>query len=532
MLNKIILTFVLLSSLMINAQVDNIVKLTVSGTGKTIEEAKNNALRSAIEQAFGAFISSKTEILNNEIVKDEIVSVSNGNIQKYDIVSQVEIPNIGYSIIVNTIVSISKLTSFAQSKGVSVEIKGGIYALNIKQQLLNEESEINSISQIFGQIHELLQNSFDYKLIVKEPQSINSNSQNWKIPITVEAYSNKNVEIAAELLINSLSSLSLTKTEVEIYKNLDKKLYLTKVKYKDQIQEFYLRKPESLIILQNIESNWFFYNTNFIINNNYENIYLSNRFYFFYDGYPQYRYLLSSKSNLVNNKINLLREGISTLFYLNIHPIIFDDNEYHESNYKDFNLNLNLINSGIKSITLELEDLKSLQQLETLETYQIKNAGTVLPFKYGGYIYEETTDKISIVAPYDIISDNSMVKNDIGTITPDKYSNWIVGTNACKNFKLNHYSDWKTPTLNDIKTISQNLFFQGVGCVLGNNGYWSSEEKDTEYSYFQPLDISKILESIENKTSTNSSITRKSNFYSFGLSLKMRPVRYVNKIKQ
>ena len=61
----------------------NIVTLTTSGTGKTIEEAKNNALRSAIEQAFGAFISSKTEILNDELIKDEVVSITSGNIIKY-----------------------------------------------------------------------------------------------------------------------------------------------------------------------------------------------------------------------------------------------------------------------------------------------------------------------------------------------------------------------------------------------------------------------------------------------------------------
>ena len=56
-----------------NANSENEVTLTVSGNGKTLEEAKNNALRSAIEQAFGAYISSKTEILNDNLVKDEIV---------------------------------------------------------------------------------------------------------------------------------------------------------------------------------------------------------------------------------------------------------------------------------------------------------------------------------------------------------------------------------------------------------------------------------------------------------------------------
>ncbi|MFN5774062.1 hypothetical protein [Flavobacterium sp.] len=94
-MRKIIILTVLLSTIIVQAQEDKTVTLTVSGSGKTLEDAKLNALRSAIEQAFGAFISSKTEILNENLVKDEIVSVTNGNIQKYDIVSQVAVPNVG-----------------------------------------------------------------------------------------------------------------------------------------------------------------------------------------------------------------------------------------------------------------------------------------------------------------------------------------------------------------------------------------------------------------------------------------------------
>ena len=67
--------------------------LVVTGQGKTKDEAQQNALRSAIEQAFGTFISSKTELLNDELVSDEIVSLSNGNIQKFEILSELQIPN-------------------------------------------------------------------------------------------------------------------------------------------------------------------------------------------------------------------------------------------------------------------------------------------------------------------------------------------------------------------------------------------------------------------------------------------------------
>ena len=61
------------------------ITITVSGSGKTQDEAKQSALRSAIEQAFGTFISAKTEILNDQVISDQITSVASGNIQAYDI---------------------------------------------------------------------------------------------------------------------------------------------------------------------------------------------------------------------------------------------------------------------------------------------------------------------------------------------------------------------------------------------------------------------------------------------------------------
>ena len=124
---------------------ENTVTLTTSGTGKTLEEAKNHALRSAIEQAFGAFVSSKTEILNDQIVSDQITSVSSGNIQKFEIKSESKLPNDIWCTTLTATVSIDKLISFVQSKGVSVEIKGGLFALNVKQQILNEKAEIENM---------------------------------------------------------------------------------------------------------------------------------------------------------------------------------------------------------------------------------------------------------------------------------------------------------------------------------------------------------------------------------------------------
>ncbi|MDO4827529.1 MAG: hypothetical protein Q4B16_08290, partial [Bacteroidia bacterium] len=65
------------------AQQPNEVTLVVTGEGSTKEDATDNALRSAIEQAFGVFVSANTEILNDELVKDEIATVSSGNIRTF-----------------------------------------------------------------------------------------------------------------------------------------------------------------------------------------------------------------------------------------------------------------------------------------------------------------------------------------------------------------------------------------------------------------------------------------------------------------
>ena len=115
-MKQLLLILALFFALNIHAQDDKTVTLVVSGQGKTQDEAKQNALRSAIEQAFGTFISSKTEILNDSLVKDEMVSVTNGNIQKFEILSEGKIQNSEYSINLKATVSVSKLTTFIESK--------------------------------------------------------------------------------------------------------------------------------------------------------------------------------------------------------------------------------------------------------------------------------------------------------------------------------------------------------------------------------------------------------------------------------
>ena len=63
-------------------------EITVTGIGTTLESAEKQALASAIRQAVGAYMDSKTIVENEEIIQDRILSVSNAFVEKYEVVGQ------------------------------------------------------------------------------------------------------------------------------------------------------------------------------------------------------------------------------------------------------------------------------------------------------------------------------------------------------------------------------------------------------------------------------------------------------------
>ena len=126
------------------------VTLTVIGTGENEEKATLQALRSAIEQTFGAFVSANTTILNDKIVQDEIVSISTGNVTKYEKIAVVMLPNGHVSVSLNATIAINKLISYAQNKGVKAEFAGSTYATNAKLLHL----KIQSIEKAYEHYHD------------------------------------------------------------------------------------------------------------------------------------------------------------------------------------------------------------------------------------------------------------------------------------------------------------------------------------------------------------------------------------------
>jgi hypothetical protein len=260
--------FVLHSTSSVAQEQSKDVTITASGSGNTQSEAQQSALRSATEQAFGVFISSKTEIFNDELVADQISSVASGNIKSFQVLSETLLPNGTWASTLKATVSVDKLTSFVQAKGIAVEVQGGLFAINIKQQLLNEEAEFKAIQTLFEVVLEQMESAFDYTVKSSEPKttkvlrpsqrhdamkaavrSSNSDAEktdgspsNYEILLTIEARANKNLPVIAEYINSTLKGLNMSSEEIQNYKSLNKSTYpVAVVKYEGPRKSYWSR---------------------------------------------------------------------------------------------------------------------------------------------------------------------------------------------------------------------------------------------------------------------------------------------------
>lgn len=227
---------------------DKVVSLVTTGYGNNKDEAKQMALRDALEQAFGVFISTNTKISNDEIISDEMTSLSNGNIQDFEVLSELKSSENEWLVTLKSTVSITELTSFVNNNvtGVTAKFKGNLFAFNVNQQILNEQNEIKAIKKTCETVKMLAENSFEYNISTSEPTSLDGGNNNWVIPLQVEVYKNSNFDRLSTLLYSTLKAISLSLDEAKNYISLNKPVFPITIASADEKTAFILlRKKES-----------------------------------------------------------------------------------------------------------------------------------------------------------------------------------------------------------------------------------------------------------------------------------------------
>lgn len=191
----------------------NEVTLTVIGTGENEEKATLQALRSAIEQTFGAFVSANTTILNDEIVQDEIVSISTGNVTKYEKNAVVTLPNGHVSVSLNATIAINKLISYAQSKGAKAEFAGSTYATNAKLLRLKIQSIEKAYEIMVQQMEQIATEMYTFDLTIGEPKRV---SNMYSFDCVVNVYSNIASNNFRNLFIRTMKEFKLNESEAKL----------------------------------------------------------------------------------------------------------------------------------------------------------------------------------------------------------------------------------------------------------------------------------------------------------------------------
>lgn len=199
--------------------------LVVSSDGATKEEATHLALRSAIEQAYGTFVSANTTIINDKIVKDEIATVASGNIKEYEEINVTQLQNGRYYVTLSATVSIGNLVSYAKSKGSSCELAGATFAQNVKLCKANKKAAEKALDNLINQLYEMGPYLFDYIVSVGDPVVSNPDTPegspiSGKIPAYVYMTQTETFHNFMILLIQTMNSLTYGKEMYEYYQNM------------------------------------------------------------------------------------------------------------------------------------------------------------------------------------------------------------------------------------------------------------------------------------------------------------------------
>lgn len=194
------------------SNVNDEVTLVASGKASDSEKATTIALRSAIEQAYGTFVSANTTILNDDLVKDEIVTISNGNIKSYEMLSDIKCEDGQDMVTVKATVCISKLVSYAKSKGASAEFAGATFAQSMKMKELYKQNEAKALENLLTQVKYMLPSCYDLGLSdIGEPEDSRNSPNCYELAMYVDFKPNANTKVLCDLFLNTLKSLSLEK---------------------------------------------------------------------------------------------------------------------------------------------------------------------------------------------------------------------------------------------------------------------------------------------------------------------------------
>jgi hypothetical protein len=208
-------------SISVYSQNPDEIQLQTNGYGANENEAIMDALRMAVENAYGVFINTSTTIINDQLIEDEIKSLGKGNIIGYTIISQSKINNT-YSVNLKSTVSLSKMMEFGKNSGQEINFNGGLFARNLKLQELYEKNEYSIIKNFIIELNRIYKSVFDYSITYTNP--VLASSGRYKVDIQVNTHVNDNSK-NIEKILRDLKFISMDLEDAIAYEKINKPVF-------------------------------------------------------------------------------------------------------------------------------------------------------------------------------------------------------------------------------------------------------------------------------------------------------------------
>jgi len=337
-------------------EVNNPIFLVANGIGISKEDAHQDALKSCISLAISGLNPS---ISNSNLPFETMQKVISYNFTflDYSVSYDDPLPNGKIASTLNVRIDADRFMAMLRTSGLDVEFKGGNIALQIKQMILNEQSETESIFRMMEFLERPMHSVFDYKIKSSFPKSLDDTNKEWAIPLSVQVTTNRDIDYCSKFFFHTLSELSVEREELSLNEKMNKKTFPIKINFQGNQYNLLLRKEFSLNLIKGFIGRWENYLLNFKVKEG-KNEYSGNEAIF-----------LKNES-----KINAKRDY---LFAFNKNSVEIE---------LQFPKSLQLVGE------YSWNDVKTLTELESLEDYFIESG----EFKTYNDIYKNTKKENSL----------------------------------------------------------------------------------------------------------------------------------------
>ena len=216
----ILACFLLTSTTAFAEEPEKLERIISTGIGLNADGAKTNAIRNAIEQVVGTFVSSETIVKNSELISDRILSYSGGYVKELKVISQGKSPDGLYTVKIETLVVVTKLKMKLKELNIGLrKVEGGsLFGEAISR--VNEQKSGSALLQTV--LSKYPQSAYSFNVGKLEIMSTNPSTNKAKVSIPIDIkFDNKFLNNLKEVL-HQVASEERNNAELMDYK-YDKK---------------------------------------------------------------------------------------------------------------------------------------------------------------------------------------------------------------------------------------------------------------------------------------------------------------------